>query len=183
MIEQPDERMTEGTEETEQKLLEELSSPEVLDSLTPQQAAQHLIRFRTVTYAREHESGIPDQATAYHNIHDTAAGQPANRSTYGTAPGGSVRLSGRSLRALLALARDGYRFHVSEFAGGSHSASSRHYRGTAVDIARLGTLPVSSGNPAVRGFMQACRNYGAVELLGPGDAGHATHIHAAWQDS
>lgn len=160
----------------------ELVAPALLAVLTPREAATHLLRFGTIDYAQRHVSGVSDQATAYHNVHDTANGQAAKRSAYQNAPGGSVRLSGTMLRAMLALARDGWRFKVSEFAGGSHSPNSRHYRGTAVDVERIGTLPVSSAHPSFRRFMQACRTYGAVELLGPGDANHDTHVHAAWPD-
>ena len=38
----------------------------------------------------------------------------------------------------------------------------------------------SASNPHVRAFMSRCRALGAIEVLGPGDAGHATHIHCAW---
>jgi hypothetical protein len=40
--------------------------------------------------------------------------------------------------------------------------------------------PVNSGNPHVRDFMKKCRDLGATQVLGPGDAGHSTHVHAAW---
>lgn len=150
--------------------------------LTPQQAAAELLRFRTVSYASVHASGRQDQATAWHNIQSAAAGYPANRSSYEGAPGGSVYLSGRMLRPLVQLARDGWRWRVSEFAGGSHSSGSRHYRGTAVDIDIIGDQGVSSSHFSYRRFMNACRAYGAIEVLGPGDAGHSTHVHAAWPD-
>lgn len=149
--------------------------------LTPAQAATQLLRFNTVDFATVHVSGVNDRATASWNIRDTANGYAATRSAYGTAPGGAVWLSGTMLRALLKLARDGWRFRVSEIAGGSHSVGSTHYAGISVDIDRIGTVPISASHPSYRRFLQACRTYGANEIYQPGDPGHDTHIHVGWR--
>jgi zinc D-Ala-D-Ala carboxypeptidase len=43
----------------------------------------------------------------------------------------------------------------------------------------LGGSQVSATNPDVNPVMQLCQDLGCTELLGPGDAGHDRHIHAA----
>lgn len=142
--------------------------------------ARAILATGRVTFWNYHESGVRDDATAYDEIHDTAAGRPAHRSSYGTAPGGTVYLSTAMLQGVLALSHS-YRLDVSEIAGGSHVATSYHYRGTAIDFARINGVSISFSNPYYRGLMSACRSLGAIEVLGPGDAGHATHVHCAWR--
>jgi zinc D-Ala-D-Ala carboxypeptidase len=143
------------------------------------QLAQTIINSGRATFWTRHDSGVVDNATANQNIRDTAAGKAALRSSYGTAPGGSVYLSINMLSGLNRIIQS-YTVDISEFAGGSHSATSYHYKGTAVDIARINGSGVSSSNPYYRGLMQLCRDLGAVEVLGPGDANHDTHVHCAW---
>ncbi|MBX7211256.1 MAG: chitosanase [Verrucomicrobiaceae bacterium] len=132
-----------------------------------------------ITLATVHASGVSDQANARQNMTDTAAGLHAQRSSYGTAPGGTVPLDERLLHGLIALAGQ-YRFSVSEIAGGSHSANSRHYAGVAADFNVINGHGVSASNPDVPAFKNLCRTLGATEVLGPGDPGHGTHVHAAW---
>jgi hypothetical protein len=141
--------------------------------------AKTILHSQRISLATFHSSGVRDNATAHQNIVDTANGGRAHRSCYGTAPCGSVYLDTTMLRSLLTL-RNSYTFRVSEIAGGSHSAGSRHYAGKAFDVDILDGQGVSAANPHVRSFMARCRALGAVEVLGPGDAGHATHIHCAW---
>jgi peptidoglycan hydrolase-like protein with peptidoglycan-binding domain len=121
-----------------------------------------------------------DGADAHSNMSDTAAGRAAQRSGYGNAPGGEVQLDPRMLSGMLELAKS-CRFGVTSVAGGSHSATSRHYAGIAFDTYEINGVRVTSSNPHFRGFMQKCRELGATEVLGPGDdAAHATHVHCAW---
>jgi len=122
-----------------------------------------------------------DGADARSNIRDTANGGAARRSSYGTAPGGSVYLDTRMLNGMLRAA-DAYSFRVTSIAGGSHSSNSRHYAGLAYDVDVINGVSVGArGHDAVvSGFMQTCRNLGANEVLGPGDSGHSSHIHCAW---
>jgi hypothetical protein len=141
--------------------------------------AAEILRSHRITLATVHASGVVDHANARQNIVDTAAGRAARRSCYGTAPCGSVFLNVAMLRGMLAL-RNSYTFRVSEIAGGSHSPGSRHYAGKALDVDIIDGQGVGAANPHVRGFMQHCRSLGATEVLGPGDAGHATHIHCGW---
>jgi len=141
--------------------------------------ARQILSSNRISLATFHSSGVVDNANARQNIVDTARGGRAHRSCYGTAPCGSVYLNVPMLRGMLAL-RNSYTFRVSEIAGGSHSVGSRHYAGKAFDVDIIDGRGVSASNPHVRSFMQRCRSLGAVEVLGPGDAGHATHIHCGW---
>lgn len=124
-------------------------------------------------------SNTSDGADARSNISDTASGQAARRSSYGNAPGGSVYLDNRMLDGMLKLAST-YRIHVTSIAGGSHSATSRHYSGIAFDVNEINGVHVTSSNPYYRAVMQKCRDLGATEVLGPGASGHDTHVHCAW---
>jgi len=126
-----------------------------------------------------HESGVADNATALKNINQAASGLAAVRSSYGTAPGGSVCLSTSMLNGLYYVG-SAYRLTLSEIAGGSHTAGSQHYQGVAFDVASINGSSVSSSNPYYQAVMQSCRNNGASLVLGPGDAGHATHLHCQW---
>ena len=132
-----------------------------------------------IVLARAHASGNQDNATAFDNIKDTAEGRAAHRSSYGNAPGGVVNLDPRMLRGMLDLA-ESFSFSVSEFCGGSHNTNSRHYAGCTADINTINGQHVGAGNPSAASFQQHCRELGATEVLGPGDAGHSTHIHAGW---
>jgi len=126
-------------------------------------------------------SSSTDGADARSNIRDTANGGPAKRSSYGTAPGGSVYLDTRMLNGMLKAANT-YTFRVTSITGGSHSSGSRHYSGLAYDTDVINGVSVSARgrDSVVSGFMQTCRNLGATEVLGPGDAGHSSHVHCAW---
>ena len=126
-----------------------------------------------------HTSSVDDTATARKNIVDTAADKKAERSDYGNAPGGSVYLRTNMLRGMLELAKT-YSYRVTEIAGGSHSSDSRHYLGVAFDVDQINGQEVSASNPDYHAFMQHCRDLGATEVLGPGDEGHAAHVHCAW---
>ncbi len=143
------------------------------------QIAKEILVGRKVALLNFHISGVKDQATALHNMTDTAAGRPAKRSSYGNAPGGSVWLSVAMLRALKTLAQRN-KFRLTEIAGGSHSVNSRHYRGVAFDCDVLNGRPINRSHPGFRAFMNRCRQLGATEVLGPGDGGHDTHLHIAW---
>lgn len=149
-----------------------------VDSSVAALAGQILASGR-IGLATTHVSGQLDQATARQNVVDGAAGLPARRSAYGGAPGGTVPLDAQMLRGLLALA-ERFSFSVSELAGGSHSANSRHYVGTAVDVNIVNGRRVGATHPDLPAFMTLCRQLGATEMRAPGDAHHDTHVHAAW---
>lgn len=126
-----------------------------------------------------HSSGVSDSANARQEIVDTANGGMARRSCYGNAPCGSVWLQVSLLSGMKNLAGT-YSYNISEIAGGSHSVGSRHYDGVAVDVNRINGSGVSSSNPYQSAFRSRCSALGATEVLGPGYAGHDTHVHCAW---
>lgn len=126
-----------------------------------------------------HISGVVDGANAEANIQDIVEGNQIERSDYGNAPGGQVEPNDTVLQAIQTLA-DTYSFRITELAGGSHSRNSAHYPGDAIDVDRINGAGVSSRNRSVAGFKQACRDLGASLVLGPGDSGHDTHVHAQW---
>jgi hypothetical protein len=132
-----------------------------------------------ITLATTHVSGVKDDATARQNIEDTSIGRAASRSSYNTAPGGSVKLDIGLLTGILKLVET-YSFRISELAGGSHSRGSRHYDGVTVDVNVINGQHVGATHPGVPNFKRDCRSLGATEVLGPGDPGHDTHIHCAW---
>jgi chitosanase len=148
-------------------------------AVTPAEMADRILNHPNIRLATAHVSGVNDHATARQNIIDTAAGQPARRSSYNNAPGGTVRLDPMMLSGLLTLANT-YSFHVSELCGGSHSPTSRHYKGVTADINIINDQHVSANHPDQAAFRSRCRDLGATEVLGPGNANHSTHIHAAW---
>ncbi len=141
--------------------------------------ATRILNHPKIELATTHVSLVADQATAKHNIVDTAGGARARRSNYGGAPGGTVALSDRLLGGLLALA-DQHSFAISELAGASHSPNSRHYVGVAADINSINGRQVRAGHPDLATFKAKCLTLGATEVKGPGDKGHNTHMHAAW---
>ncbi len=141
--------------------------------------AQQILGSSKISLYTIQVSGVNDGADARSNIRDTATGGAARRSSYGTAPGGWVYLDSRMLRGMLTISNT-YGMRVTTIAGGSHSAGSRHYAGLAFDVDTIGGRAVNSGNPYFRSFMQLCRNAGANEVLGPGAAGHSTHVHCGW---
>ena len=149
------------------------------DNLSTPALAAQILRNAQITLATVHSSGVNDQATAQQNIADTAAGQRAQRSDYDGAPGGTVALNQRLLHGLLSLAEQ-FSFSISEIAGGSHSSNSRHYAGVAADINVINGQSATARNRHVATFKARCRSLGATEVLGPGDPGHSTHVHAAW---
>ncbi len=110
-----------------------------------------------------HPSGVKDNAFAYNNIVDTYYGKPAQRSHYQNAPGGSVVLDVRMLKAILQLAEK-YTFTISEIAGASHSKTSKHYDGVAFDIATIDGR-YASYNSISRAFAAEAKRIGATTAI------------------
>ena len=142
--------------------------------------ARTLLNSPRISLLGYHVSGYRDEASARHNLLQTANGLPVKRSYYGRAPGGSTRLSVSMLRALHTLTQEGYSFRITELAGGSHCSTSRHYAGVAFDVDFLNGRKITAGHPTYRRFMQRCRELGATEVFGPGTRGHGSHVHIAW---
>lgn len=143
-------------------------------------AARSLKDDARVSWLRCQVSGRRDGACAWDNIRQAASGRAARRSCYENAPGGTVRLDARMLRGMRRLVSRGYSFRVTSLAGASHGRKSLHYAGLAFDIDTLNGERISWGHPGWRAFLRECRDLGATETLGPGDPGHATHLHVAW---
>lgn len=146
---------------------------------TGAQLAARILASPAIALATGHISGVVDGASARKNVEDTSAGREAQRSSYGNAPGGTIALDRRMLSGMLGLA-DAHTFSVVEICGGSHSPNSRHYAGLGFDIGVINGKPVSAGHHDLGAFMQLCRSLGATEVLGPGNANHDHHVHAAW---
>ncbi len=147
-----------------------------------QQTAIYIRDDTRITLGTSHPSGISDpNSTARQNIVDTANCNPARTSGYSDVGVTSVWLHTGLLTCMRNLANTyGYTYRVTEIAGGDHSSGSYHYRGTAFDVGTINGSGVSSSNPYWSTFNQRCRNAGSIESLGPGDAGHSTHVHNAW---
>jgi peptidoglycan hydrolase-like protein with peptidoglycan-binding domain len=124
-------------------------------------------------------SNSSDGADALSNVRDTANNGVAKHSHYGNAPGRTVYLDARMLDGMLRLAND-YDIQVTSIAGGSHRKGSLHYAGVAFDVAKIDEVRVTASNPYYRALMQRCRDLGAIQVLGPGNKDHDTHVHCAW---
>ena len=143
--------------------------------------AQQLLKAPGITFARVHSQTRHSGSTAYANIADMAVGKGALTSPQSHVGAKRVPLDARMLRGLLSLRNQhGFRMNVTEFVGGVHSSTSRHYRGLSFDVNEINGVHVGSGAPH-RAFMTACRALGATEVLGPGAKGHSTHVHCAWK--
>lgn len=125
---------------------------------------------------------IHANSTSRYNIVHTAAGEGALRSPWSRRGAGTrVHLKASMLEGMEKLrSKYQFTFRVSSIAGGTHSVRSRHYDGLAFDANYIDGRKVSSRHPSYRAFMQACRELGAVEVLGPGYPGHSAHVHCAW---
>lgn len=124
----------------------------------------------------------PGGATsAYQTVLDTANGKIAASGCHGDGNcGAHVYLDARMLTGLLKVAQS-YKLYITSTTGsGAHMAGSHHYQGRAIDIGLVNGKRADKYNPYVKSVMAACRNSNAVAVLGPGDAGHATHVHCAW---
>jgi len=145
--------------------------------------AFHIVTNPKISLARMHVSRVADLATSRKEALSHMFGYLAARSHYadGThrpAPGGQVMLDVRMLRSVLELTRY-YTLSIAEFAGGCH-ATTAHYHGVAFDVNRIDGVQVGTNHPRYRDFMQDCHELGAIKVIGPPSAGHATHVHAQW---
>lgn len=138
---------------------------------TTQELAQRALQTMGETcFFNEHVSGlgVGDGATARDNMKDVAAGKPAKRSSYGTAPGGTTTLEPRMLQAMISI----YQSYTSvcpitAIAGSSHETrGSAHYQGKAFDIDK-------TANAA--SILAICKQYGATGAINEGN-----HLHCEW---
>jgi hypothetical protein len=137
---------------------------------------------RVTFWNKHYASGVSDGATAVKNFNASKAGKRAKRSSYGTAPGGSVCMKAATMKGLYGVAKK-HKIVVTEMAGASHSSTSLHYQGAAFDIGNVGGTPVSSLSASkIRSVAGICQRNGADEILHPlNDANHRDHIHCAWR--
>jgi zinc D-Ala-D-Ala carboxypeptidase len=119
---------------------------------------------------------VKDNATANDNIRDAAAGRPAQRSSYGNAPGGKVALQRALLTGILHLTKE-YKIGIAEIVGASHSRNSSHYQGNSVDINEINGTHVTIKNPYIKGIIKAAKRLGLKKVIQPPAPGHATHLH------
>jgi zinc D-Ala-D-Ala carboxypeptidase len=126
--------------------------------------------------------GRTDGADPLSNIRDAAADRSVKTSCYGSAPCSEVKLAPALVSGMVALhERHGYRYFVTAIAGSSHAAGSYHYDGRAFDVDEVDGVRISGDSSVARGFMSACSELGAVEVLGPSNRDdHQDHIHCAW---
>ncbi|HZK70248.1 MAG TPA: hypothetical protein VFD03_01850 [Clostridia bacterium] len=136
--------------------------------------AQQLLARNNLVFATRHASGVVDNANVYRNMVDTSQWKAARRSSYGTAPGGSVYLSQKMLASMLDMSY-WFSFSVSEIAGGSHSAGSKHYTGASFDVNRINGVAVSSRNIYIWSFMNRAKQLGATYVAYEGN-----HVHVQW---
>ncbi|MEW9521180.1 hypothetical protein [Streptomyces tubercidicus] len=142
--------------------------------------AKQILATNGIAPATGHVGGRHTASSARQNLVDTSRGRGALTSPWGDRPNRRVTLDTRMLNGMLKLrTRYGFRIAVSEIVGGDHSSRSRHYAGVAFDINSINGRHVGSGAPH-RNLMAACKKLGATEVLGPGNAGHATHVHCGW---
>ncbi|MEU8437595.1 peptidoglycan-binding domain-containing protein [Streptomyces sp. NPDC029216] len=149
---------------------------------TPASLARQILNTKDISLGNSHPSKVKDPAsTPLRNMQDTAAGKAAVTSRYSDVGARRIQLDERMLNGVLKLATSHrFRFNITEIAGGDHSSTSRHYAGIAFDTSIIDGKKVSGSNTSVARFKQACKALGATEVLGPGDPGHATHVHCAW---
>jgi hypothetical protein len=141
--------------------------------------AQRIVNNPRINLAKGHVSGVRDGTYPSAQLAAVARGEPAKRSAYQGAPGGTVPLDPGMLQAIEDLSGK-FAFGISEIAGGSHGPGSYHYYGRAFDVNTINGLPVSAANPHYREFMREAARLGARGMLGPGDPGHDGHIHVTW---
>lgn len=128
-----------------------------------------------------------DFADPTSEMNDTRDGNPARRSNYGNAPGGTVMLDTRMLAGLVHIAKT-HRVRVSEIAGGSHSVGSKHYAGVAFDLDLVdGTggqgnaLPWSTAGSVVAMCRQDGASYAILETTsGASSTTYGNHVHCQW---
>lgn len=133
--------------------------------------------------------GRNDGADPLANITDAAAGRPSNRSCNfagggrdSRLPCGEVQLDASLIDAMIDLHEEhGFNYVVTAISGARHSTNSYHYRGRAVDIGVVNGVVIRGSTTATRNLVEACRQMGAIEALGPhNDAHHQDHVHCAF---
>lgn len=143
--------------------------------------AKQILDDKGITLLNSHVGGQSDpKSTARRNIKNTSKGKATRTSPWSDVGVTKVQLDKNMLKGMVTLGRK-YDYRVTAIAGGDHEPTSYHYSGTAFDIDRIDGQPVGTGNPKVAKVKAACAKLGAIEVLGPGDSGHDSHVHCAWK--
>lgn len=138
-----------------------------------------------ISLANAHPATNNPDSTALQNIRDCKNGNTSDTGDGCPSVADRVQLRMDMLGPMKSLRQDrGFRFTVSEIAGGTHSCpGSLHYKGRAFDITHVNGTHVSPSYPH-EPFRQACVALGADEAFGPRYdpyGGHQYHIHCGWR--
>jgi hypothetical protein len=138
-----------------------------------------------ITINSFHPSGKKDNANGKAEAEAAARGLRVSRSSYEGAPGGVTCLEKGMAQFLLALADEIGQVTVNEIAGGSHSRTSSHYAGHAIDIGKVSGRTMNSKNPHLRRTVELCKTYGAnwactADKSFTKCSSHSTWTHCQW---
>jgi len=135
---------------------------------------------KNIVFNDFHQSGVKDEATAYREARDAAAGKPVQLSAYQNAPGGTTRLIPQMANVLNELAKVG-KVSVNEIAGGSHSVGSRHYAGIGIDIGSFNGKRLEKGVAEAMTVINMCKKLGAENIFNANlNCGSTCDQHNGW---
>jgi hypothetical protein len=141
-----------------------------------------------ITLNNFHPSGVRDNADPKKQVEAAAQGHEAERSSYGTAPGGSTCLSTRLADFLLKLGQQYGGVTVNSIAGADHSRGSSHYRGTTIDVGALKGRRLDDAEMAQLVVNTCVLDMGGRAISNPGGrkiqntvnyGGHRTWVHCS----
>ena len=141
-----------------------------------------------ITLNNFHPSGVRDNADPKKQVEAAAQGHEAERSSYGTAPGGSTCLSTRVADFLLKLGQQYGGVTVNSIAGADHSRGSSHYRGTTIDVGALKGRRLDDAEMAQLVVNTCVLDMGGRAISNPGGrkiqntvnyGGHRTWVHCS----
>lgn len=122
-------------------------------------------------------------STALKNVEHQAAGIKPYTSCYGNAPCLRADMSITMMNCILAIS-DQMSISISSIVGSSHSSTSKHYKGWAVDMNYVGGVHVAPSGAGLSNALAAaniCSQFGAY-VLHPNNEpnNHHNHIHCQW---
>jgi len=139
-----------------------------------------------ITLNSFHPSGVVDNADPLSEVQAAAKGREAKRSSYGTAPGGTVCLLPRMGEFLLKLGSKYGGVVVNSIAGADHSYGSSHYKGTTIDVGQLKNRVLDDVEMAKLVVKTCVLEMGGSAISNPGGnriqhtanwGGHQTWVH------
>lgn len=160
-----------------------------------QSLAQQILNHSSITLADVHVAQYSSavnsaryyDSTAYKNVLHQSQGTTPYTSCYGNAPCSRADLSITMMNCLLSAA-NGMSVSISSLVGSSHSATSKHYNGWAMDINYVNGVHVSPSGAGLAGslaFSAVCTAFGATLVLNPVNEPqyHHNHVHCQWNTS